>query len=67
MNAEMLKTELKKKKLSVEKLAEMAGVHKTTIYRSINGDSKLTVETAKSITHALKLKPAAAFSLFFED
>lgn len=67
MNIPAFKEELSKRELSIEEVAKMAEVDKTTIYRIINGESKCTVSTAAKIVNALKLKPSVATNIFFEN
>lgn len=67
MNRDLLKAELAKRNLSVDELANLVGMNKSTIYRVINGDTWCSVRTAAKIINALKLKPTIATQIFFED
>ena len=67
MNREALREELDKRKMTVDELSDLAGIDRSTIYRVINGTSNCTVETATRIVAALRLKPAVAMSIFFDE
>lgn len=67
MNRDLLKAELAKRNMSVDELASLVGMNKSTIYRVMNGDTWCSVKTAAKIINALKLKPKTAMQIFFED
>lgn len=67
MNREMLKSEMDKRKLSSSDLADMTGVHRTTIWRILNGEVACSTEIAAKIVNSMKLSPKTATAIFFED
>ncbi len=67
MKKELLLEELEKRDMSQRELAELSGLTPSTISRILTGDRECGVRIAAKITNALKLKPATACKIFFED
>ena len=67
MKKELLKEELEKRGMNQLDLANLSGLTPSTVSRILNGDRECGVRIAAKITNALKLKPATACKIFFED
>lgn len=64
MNANKLKGKIFEKGLNVAKTAELAGMHKSSLYRKINGYERLTVSDAVRLKDALGLTDLEALDIF---
>ena len=66
VNINKLKGKIVENNLSIEKLADVIGVDRSTLYRKINnkGDT-ITIKEADKIRHALKLSASEAIEIFF--
>jgi len=49
-----LQSAIKKKKISVAKLARLADIHQATIYNFLNGNSEMTAENLDKLFGILK-------------
>ena len=66
MNVNKLKGKIVEKGLSIEKVAEIIGIDKSTLYRKLNaGGHDITIGEAHKIYNALDLAPYEAFEIFF--
>ena len=64
MNINKLKGKIVEKNMNVERLAEMIGIDKTTLYRKLNNAEKITIGEAAKIKVALRLNDSEAYDIF---
>ncbi len=67
MNKEKLKEVMDKRKVNMSDLADMAGVNKAIISRTLPGPHNSTVNSAAKIRRALKLSQRDTISIFLEE
>lgn len=67
-NVDKLKGVIKEKRLSPEKVAEIIGIDKSTMYRKLNnGGDEFTIKQADGISKALGLTAEEAQAIFFSQ
>ena len=67
-NVDKLKGAIKEKRLSPEKVAEIIGIDKSTMYRKLNnGGDEFTIKQADIISQALGLTAEEAQAIFFSQ
>ncbi|HCX62541.1 MAG TPA: phage repressor protein [Clostridiales bacterium] len=68
VNINKLKGKIVENDLSIEKLADLIGIDRSTLYRKIgnNGDS-ITIKEANLIAKELNLNPKEANDIFFSQ
>ena len=64
MNANKLKAKIVENGLNVSKTAELIGVSKSSLYRKLNGNDKLTIGEAAQLKHILELTDLEALEIF---
>lgn len=64
MNANKLKAKIVEKGLNVAKTADLTGIHKSTLYRKINGFDRFTVNEAVQLKEVLGLTNLEALDIF---
>lgn len=65
VNVNKFKGKLVEKGMNVERLAEMTGSHRSTIYRKLNNPETITIKDVYTWCHALKLTNTEATEIFF--
>lgn len=65
MDIKALEDEMKSKDISINKLAELSGVDKSTISRILKGERNCSISTAQLLSKALKLSSRKATRIFF--
>ena len=67
-NVDKLKGVIKEKRLSTEKVAEIIGIDKSTMYRKLNnGGDEFTIKQADRISKALGLTAEEAQAIFLAN
>ena len=67
-NVDKLKGIIKERRLSPEKVAEIIGIDKSTMYRKLNnGGDEFTIRQADVISEALGLTAEEAQAIFFSQ
>lgn len=64
MNVNKLKGKIVENELNVERLADMIGAERSSLYRKLNNAEKFTIGEAIKIKEALNLSDADAFDIF---
>lgn len=64
MNINKLKGKIVENGLNVEKLADMIGVDRSSLYRKFNNSEKITIGEACKMKEALDLSDAEAYEIF---
>lgn len=64
MNANKLKGKIAERGLTISKTAELIGMHKSSLYRKINGFDKMTVNEVMRIKGILGLTDLEALEIF---
>ncbi|MGW8381244.1 helix-turn-helix domain-containing protein [Streptococcus parasuis] len=68
VNVNKLKGKIVEQNLSVEKLAELMGINKSTIYRKIANDgSDFSIDEVNSMIKILNLSADDVISIFFKQ
>ncbi len=67
VNANKLKGRIVEQGRSIEDLAGLIGMHRSTLYRKIAGDFPFTVDEAGQIVTLLDLSNEDAISIFFSQ
>ena len=65
MNINKLKGKITEKGLSVEKLAGLIDIDRSTLYRKLDKGEKITIGEAKKMRDALDLTAEEATAIFF--
>ena len=65
MNVNKLKAKIVERELSVEKLAVLIGVDRSSLYRKLNNAEKITIGEANKMKAALEISNAEAVDIFF--
>lgn len=66
VNVNKLKGKIVECGINIEKLAEMIGVDRATLYRKLNAKGKqILIKEADAIVKALNLNPEEAVAIFF--
>ena len=67
-NVDKLRGKIKEKRLTPEKIAEIIGIDKSTMYRKLsNGGDEFTIKQADIISCALELTSDEAQAIFFSQ
>ena len=67
-NVDKLKGKIKEMRLTPEKLADMLGIDKSTMYRKLNNDGEdFTIKQADMMSTALSLNSEEAQAIFFSQ
>lgn len=67
-NVDKLKGKIKEMRLTPEKLADMLGIDKSTMYRKLNnGGEDFTIKQADMMSTALSLNSEEAQAIFFSQ
>lgn len=64
MNISKLKGKIVEREMSVEKLADIIGVGRASLYRKLNNAEKITIGEALKMKDALSLNDAEAYEIF---
>lgn len=64
MNVNKLRGKMAELGVNVERLAEMIGIYKSSLYRKLNNSEKVTIGEAKRIKDALSLTDDEATAIF---
>lgn len=64
MNANKLKGKIVEQGLSIAKVADLIGMHRSSLYRKINGHEKMTVAEAIKLKNILGLTDLEALDIF---
>ena len=64
MNANKLKGKIAEQGLTIAKVAELIGMHRSSLYRKINGHEKMTVAEAIKLKNILGLTDLEALDVF---
>lgn len=67
MNRELLRAEMNKRGMNQTQLAELTNIAPSIISRILSGERDCNVATAAKIVNAMKLKPAVATEIFFNE
>lgn len=67
MNANKLRGKITERGLSIAKVADLIGMHKSSLYRKINGYDKITVAEAIKIKNILGLTDLEALDIFLSQ
>ena len=65
MDINKLKGKIIEKGMNVEKLAELIGVDRSSLYRKLNNAEKITIGEAGKIKDVLELTGDEAYNIFF--
>lgn len=65
MNVNKLKGKIVEKGMNVEKLAEIIGIDRSSLYRKLNNSEKITIGEAAQMKDALGLSTDEATDIFF--
>lgn len=66
MNINKLKGKITEKGLSVEKLAGLIEIDRSSLYRKLNNGEKITIGEARKMRDALNLTAEEASAIFFD-
>lgn len=64
MNANKLKAKIVENGLNISKTAELIGVSKSSLYRKLNGNDRLTINEAVKLKNILELTDLEALEIF---
>lgn len=64
MDANKLKTKIATRGFTLSKTAELLGMHKSTLYRKLNGFEKFTISEASKLKDILGLTDLEALAIF---
>lgn len=64
MNLSKLKGKIVEKEMNVEKLAEIIGIDRSSLYRKLNNFERITIGEAVKIKDALDMSDDDAFEIF---
>lgn len=64
MNISKLKGKIVEREMSVEKLADIIGVGRASLYRKLNNAEKITIGEAIKMKDALSLDDSEAYEIF---
>ena len=64
MNINKLKGKIVENGLNVEKLADMIGIDRSSLYRKLNNAEKITIGEAVKMKDALRLDEVEAYEIF---
>lgn len=57
----LIRETMKQKNISMQKLADMIGISKSSVSRKLNGEFEFTVSESQMICDVLGLKPSSVF------
>lgn len=64
MNANKLKAKIVENGLNISKTAELIGVSKSSLYRKLNANDRLTINEAAKLKNILELTDLEALEIF---
>ena len=64
MNVSRLKGKIVEKEMNVEKLADIIGIDRSSLYRKLNNAEKITIGEAVKMKDALSMNDTEAFEIF---
>ena len=64
MNINKLKGKIVEKDMNVEKLADIIGIDRSSLYRKLNNAEKITIGEAVKMKDALEMNDAEAYEIF---
>lgn len=64
MNINKLKGKIVEKDMNVEKLADIIGIDRSSLYRKLNNAEKITIGEAAKMKDALEMDDAEAYEIF---
>lgn len=64
MQVNKLKAKLVEKGMNVEKLAELIGTERSSLYRKLNNSEKITIGEAQKMKDVLLLSDSEAYEIF---
>ena len=64
VNVNKLRAKIVEKGLNVERLSELSGINKATIYRRFNDPDEITIEEADKLVSALEMNADEAMAIF---
>lgn len=64
MNLNKLKGKIVENELNVEKLADIIGIDRSSLYRKLNNAEKITIGEALKMKEALSLNESEAYEIF---
>ena len=64
VNVNKLRAKMVEKGLNVERLADLSGINKATIYRRFNSPDEITIEEADKLVTALQIDASDAMAIF---
>ncbi len=64
MNTNKLKAKIIENGLNISKTAELIGVSKSSLYRKLNGNDRLTINEAAKLKNILELTDLEALEIF---
>lgn len=64
VNVQKLKAKIVEKDMNVEKLAELIGVDRSSLYRKLNKCEKITIGEAQKMKDALEMNDDEAYEIF---
>ena len=64
MNINKLKGKIVEKGMNIEKVADMIGVDRSSLYRKLNNADKITIGEAAKMKDALGMSDAEAYEIF---
>ena len=67
MRVNELKAEAVRKGLTIDEVAEKAGIKKTTMWRRIQDSGNFTIKEIKSIANTLDLSGIKILEIFFDE
>lgn len=66
LDANKLKGKIVEKGLTISKVSDIIGVNRSTLYRKLNNNDKLTINEACKLKSILELSDSEAIDIFFE-
>ena len=66
MNVALLKKKIDENGFNVETIADKIGIDRSTLYRKLNGEVRMTIGEAKKIKQLLNITNEEAQSIFFD-
>ena len=64
MNLNKLKGKIVENELNIEKLADIIGIDRSSLYRKLNNAEKITIGVAAKMKEALSLSETEAYDIF---
>lgn len=66
MNVAMLKKKINENGFNVESIADKIGIDRSTLYRKLNGEVRMTICEANKMKQLLNMTSEEARSIFFD-